>query len=435
MTSQEKLAIYTLTPSEKLAMYKKLFWKILPLLVICNVVSYLDRINLSFAKLQMNSELQFSDAVYGLGAGIFFVGYVIAEVPSNLMLHRFGARRWIARILVTWGILSAAMALTSSPTSFYILRFLLGIAEAGFFPGALYYLMQWVPSERRTHATSILYLGAPLAGLIGGPLSGFIINGAHGFAGLSGWQWMFVLEALPAVILGIIVFLCLHEKISEVNWLSANEKAYLTNTLEAEATAKGHIPLKDIFRNKNVLFFGFVLFLLVMGLYGIYFWLPTMVKESGVQDPFHIGLMTSLPYAVAIAAMLIVGRMADKRGDRRLYLLTTLLLGASAFVVAVTGSGNTVIVLGALSVATACSMVMLPLFYSFPPALLTGLSAAGGIALINSIGVSAGFLAPYMVGALRDLTGSPATGMYVLAACWTTAGLLALRFPKITKHA
>lgn len=416
-------------PDEALT-FRKVLWRIMPLLVICYAVSYLDRVNISFAKLQMASDLGLSDTVYGLGAGIFFVGYVIAEVPSNLILHRVGARRWIARILVTWGLLSAAMALTTTPTSFYILRFLLGVAEAGFFPGAVYYLMQWIPADHRGRAMSIFYLGAAISGLIGGPLSGLILQQFAGVSGLAGWQWMFILEACPAIVLGFFVWRYLEEDYREVSWLSPAEKALIANRMSTETNNRELVPFSKVFRSAKVWLFGGCLFLLVMGQYGIYFWLPTMIKESGVTNPLHIGLLTAIPYAFSIMSMLYVGRRADKAKDSRHYLLGTCIVGSAALLGIVHGVLNTGLMIVLLSIATACSYIMLALFYTFPPGIFRGKSAAAGLALVNSTGVTAGFVAPYMIGFLRDLTQSPASGMYLLAACWLIGGCLSLRFPK-----
>ncbi|WMY11788.1 MFS transporter [Paraburkholderia phenoliruptrix] len=415
------------------AIYARVTRRLLPLLVICYAVSYLDRVNVSFAKLQMAADLHLSDTVYGFGAGIFFIGYVLAEVPSNLLLHRVGARRWIARILITWGLLSAAMIYVSSPISFYCLRFLLGVAEAGFLPGVLYYLMQWYPSTRRGSITSKLYIGSALSGVIGGPLSGLILSRFGGVSGLAGWQWMFLIEALPAVALGVIVFFTLNDRIADAKWLSDEEKAILEHNVTFEEKGKDHIPVSAVFRSRHVWFLSAVLFLLVMGQYGIYFWMPTMVKESGVHDTLLIGLMTAIPYAVAIVVMTLVGRMSDRRGDRRFYLFTFAIIGAAALVGAVSVSTRPEVVLLALTVSTAASMTMLPIFWTFPPAVLKGRAAAAGIALVNSLGVTAGFVAPYMIGALRDLTGKPASGMYVLAACWLTASVLGLKL-RSDKH-
>jgi sugar phosphate permease len=417
------------TEVEESSVYAKVTRRLLPLLVLGYAISYLDRVNVSFAKLQMASDLHLSDTLYGLGAGIFFVGYFFADIPSNLLLHRFGARRWIARILVTWGLMSGAMAFASSPTTFYCLRFLLGIAEAGFFPGVIYYLMQWFPSNRRGSVTSIFYLGIPVSGLIGGPLSGFIISRLDGFAHLAGWRWMFLIEALPAVILGGFVFGLLEDRISSAKWLSASEKALLEHNIATDERSKVGMRLREVFTNRSVWLLGVALFLIVMGMYGIYFWLPTLIKESGVRDPLMVGLITAIPNVLSIIVMLVGGRLSDRKADRRRYLVTTAWIGAAALIISV-HSHTTAPVLFALTISTSCSMTMLPIFFTFPPALLHGRSAAAGIALINSLGVAAGFVAPYMTGALRDFTGSPAAGMYVLATCWVIAGALAMKFPE-----
>lgn len=410
-------------------LYKKVAWRILPLLILCYAVAYFDRVNVSFAKLQMASQLGFSDTVYGLGAGIFFIGYLLAEVPSNLLLHRVGARRWFARILITWGAISASMVFTTSPESFYVLRFILGMAEAGFFPGVIYYLMQWFPEDRRSRATSLFYLGAPIAGVIGSPLSGFILNHFSGTANLQGWQWMFLIEAVPAVAMGIAILLYLDDRIGDAAWLSRKEKDFLEHRLTQENQQKSSMLLREVFRDRNIWLFAFTLLMIVMGQNGIYFWLPTIVKETGFHDTTVIGLVSAIPYAIAIIAVIVVGRMADRAGTARPWLLGACILGTCAFVAMVNVGGATLELL-ALTLATVCGTVMLPLFFTFPPAVLKGRSAAGGIALINSVGVIGGFVAPYLVGALRDITGAPAWSMYALAGSWLVAALLTLFLPR-----
>lgn len=411
------------------ALYRKVMWRIIPVLMICYTIAYIDRVNVSFAKLQMGSELELSDTVYGLGAGIFFIGYLLAEVPSNLMLYRFGARRWFARILVTWGILSAAMMFTTSATSFYVIRFFLGVAEAGFFPGVIYYLSLWFPAANRSRATSLFYLGAPIAGLIGGPLSGYLLDNMHNVQGLSGWQWMFLIEAIPAVVMGVFVFLYLDDKIIDAKWLNDTEKEYLLSRLALENNSKANLSLRQVVVNNYVWLFGATLFLYVLGQNAIFFWLPSILRDSGIQQPSLIGWLTAIPYGFSILAVLIIGRLADLRDHRRAYLICSCLLGSVAFLSTTLFSGNTVLVMVGLTVAVTCGMVMLPLFFTFPSAVFKGRSAAGAIALINSVGVAAGFVGPYAIGALRDATGHPESGMYLLAFCWSLAAVLTSFFP------
>ena len=416
--------------SEEEATYRKIIWRLMPLLVICYTVAYLDRVNIGFAKLHMMSDLKLSDTIYGLGAGIFFLGYVLAEVPSNIILHRVGARTWIARILVTWGIVSACMMFVQSETSFYILRFLLGVAEAGFFPGVIYFLMQWFPASRRARVLSIFYIATPLSGAIGGPLSGWILQGMGDVAPFTGWQWMFLLEAIPAVILGAVVFFYLPDNIANANWLTKEQKAIAIHRMSVENSAKEKMSMSSVFFNKRVWHLSAILFMIVMALYGVFFWMPTLVRESGVKSPLYIGLLSAIPYMVAIPVMVLVGRHSDRTGERRIPMVILCFLGMTGILLSILWQHQTYLLLAAMTLATAAVMTILPLFWTMPTAVLQGGAAAAGIALINSLGVTAGFVAPYMVGFLRDLTKSNNAAMSVLAALWVVGAVLVWTFPR-----
>ena len=410
--------------SEEDLTYRKIVWRLLPLLVVCYTVAYLDRVNIGFAKIQMMSDLKLSDTIYGFGAGIFFLGYVLAEVPSNIILHKVGARTWIARILVTWGLVSACMLFVRSETSFYVLRFLLGVAEAGFFPGIIYFLMQWFPASRRARVLSIFYVATPLSGVIGGPLSGWIIQGMAGVAPLTGWQWMFLIEAIPAVILGVLVFLYLPDRIADANWLSEKQKAIAMQRLQLENAQKVKMPMSAVFFNPRVWHLSAILFMIVMALYGVFFWMPTLVSESGVKNPLYVGLLSAIPYLVAIPVMVLVGRNSDRTGERRIHMVVLCMLGMSGILLSILWQHQTYLLLAAMTLATAAVMTILPLFWTMPTAVLQGGAAAAGIALINSLGVTAGFVAPYMVGFLRDLTKSNNAAMCVLAVLWVVGAVL-----------
>ena len=416
--------------SEEEATYRKIIWRLMPLLVICYTIAYLDRVNIGFAKLQMMSDLKLSDTIYGLGAGIFFLGYVLAEVPSNIILHRVGARTWIARILVTWGIVSACMMFVNSETSFYILRFFLGVAEAGFFPGVIYFLMQWFPASRRARVLSIFYIATPLSGAIGGPLSGWILQGMADVPPFTGWQWMFLLEAIPAVILGAVVFFYLPDNIANASWLTKEQKAIATHRLSVENSAKEQMPMSSVFFNKRVWHLSAILFMIVMALYGVFFWMPTLVRESGVKNPLYIGLLSAIPYLVAIPVMVLVGRHSDRTGERRIHMIVLCFLGMTGILLSILWQHQTYLLLAAMTLATAAVMTILPLFWTMPTAVLQGGAAATGIAMINSLGVTAGFVAPYMVGFLRDLTKSNNAAMSVLAALWVVGAVLVWTFPR-----
>ncbi len=412
------------------ATYTKVTWRLMPLLFLCYVASYLDRVNVGFAKLQMLNDLQFSETIYGLGAGIFFIGYFLFEIPSNIILHKVGARIWIARIMITWGIISAAMIFVTTPTTFYIMRFLLGAAEAGFFPGVILYLTYWFPSHRRGKIIAIFMTGVPIAGVIGGPLSGWILHSMSGVSGLAGWKWMFIVEAIPSFILGAVVIWYLQDRIRDAKWLSEEEKQLLEADIKAEDHQKQTQSLGQLFVNPKVWLMAVIYFSFVMGLYGVGFWLPTIIKTTGVTDPLNIGLLTMIPYAVSAVAMVLIGRSADARRERRWHVAIPAFLGSVGLILSTVYDHNTLLSMSALTLATAGIMTVLPLFWSLPTAFLSGAAAAAGIALINSLGNLAGFVSPFVIGWLKDVTHSTDIGMYVLAASLIVGGLLTLTVSK-----
>jgi D-galactonate transporter len=405
-------------------LYSRVSRRLMPFLFLCFVAAYLDRVNVGFAKLQMQAALQFSDAVYGAGAGIFFIGYFLFEVPSNLLMTRTGARIWIARIMISWGLISSALMFTTSAASFYVLRFLLGVAEAGFFPGIILYLTYWYPAQRRARMVALFMSGVAVAGVVGGPLSGWIMKAFAGLNGWSGWQWLFLLEGLPSVLLGLWTLFYLDDGIRAARWLSEDDKQALERELAAERSQQQQLPLARLFGSGKVWLLALVYFLCVMGLYGVSFWLPQLIKNSGVTDVFDIGLLSAVPYGVAALTMVLAARHSDRTGERRWHTAGAALAGALGLVVATVYSDNTVIALAALSVATAGILSTFPIFWSLPTAMLGGAAAAAGIAMINSIGNLAGFVAPYLVGAIRDATGSTASGIYLIAASLAAGALL-----------
>jgi D-galactonate transporter len=411
------------------ALYRKVTLRLVPFLVLCYVVAYLDRVNVGFAKLQMLSDLQFSDTVYGLGAGIFFLGYFLFEVPSNIILHKVGARRWIARIMITWGIISSAMIFVKTPPVFYALRFLLGLAEAGFFPGIILYLTYWFPHARRGRITTFFMTAVPLSGLIGGPISGWIMHTFHGDHGMAGWQWLFLLEGIPSVIIGVVVLLWLDDRISHAKWLTDNEKAVLTRNIEAEERVKEDPPIREAMTKPRVWAMASIYFSFVMGLYGVGFWMPTLIKNTGVDDPLAIGLLTAIPNLFAVVGMIIISRNSDRRRERRWHLAIPAFIGAVGLVGSALWAGNTWLAIVSLTLANIGICTVLPLFWSLPTALLGGTAAAAAIALINSVSNLAGFISPYLVGWLKDTTGTTSSGIYVLAACLCVGALVALAQP------
>src|SRR5258706_8148371 len=314
MSSHSPAAYYE---GSEASTFTKVTWRLLPFLFVCYLCAYLDRINVSFAKLQMLQDLGMSDAVYGLGAGIFFVGYLLFEVPSNLILLRVGARRWIARIMVTWGLISTAMMFVTTPTSFYVMRFLLGVAEAGFIPAIRLYLTYWFPASRRSRVTALFLTGIPMSGVIGGPLSGWILHSLSGHNGLAGWQWLFLLEGIPTALFGVVAFFFLDDKVADAKWLTPAQKTMIEAGLRVEKSENKLHSLKDGLISPRILLLSCIYFFFTMGLYGVSFWLPSLVKASGVSNPLDIGLLSAVPYAAATLSMILVGQSSDVRGERR----------------------------------------------------------------------------------------------------------------------
>jgi D-galactonate transporter len=411
-------------------LYRRVSWRLMPFLFLCYVAAYLDRVNVGFAKLQMLNDLQFSDTVYGIGAGIFFIGYFIFEVPSNLLMTRTGARIWIARIMISWGLISSALMFADSVASFYVLRFLLGAAEAGFFPGIILYLTYWYPAHRRARMVALFMSGVAVAGIVGGPLSGWIMKTFAGQYGLSGWQWLFLLEGLPSVLIGIWTLFYLDDGIRAARWLGEDDKRLLERAIAEDRKEQHHMPLGRLFRSGKVWLLALVYFLCVMGLYGVSFWLPQLIRNSGVTDVFNIGLLSAIPYCVAAVVMVLAARHSDRSGERRWHTALAALAGALGLVAATVYSDNTVVALAALSVATAGILTTFPIFWSLPTAMLGGTAAAAGIAMINSIGNLAGFVSPYLVGAIRDATHSTANGIYLLAASLVAGAVLVVTVVK-----
>jgi len=397
-------------------LYKKVFWRIMPFLMLCYVIAYLDRVNVGFAKLQMSQDLGFSETVFGLGAGLFFIGYFLFEVPSNILMHKVGARIWIARIMITWGLLSAVFMFVQNATQFYILRFLLGLAEAGFYPGIILYLTYWFPSHRRAKVIAVFMSGIPVAGILGNPLSGWIMDAFHHNGGLEGWQWMFLIEAIPAVLIGLVTLLYLDNDVKSAKWLSDDEKKVLQADIDSDAKGKeSKHGFGAIIKDGRVWLMCLIYFSFVMGQYGLTLWMPTLVKATGVTGNLQIGLLSAIPFGCAIIAMNLIGRSADRLRERRWHLVVPAMMGCVGFIGAALFADNTVISIAALSLAAAGVLTCAPLFWSLPTAFLSGAAAAVGIAAINSVGNLAGFVSPYLIGYFKDLTHSNATGMYMLA--------------------
>ncbi|TQK07734.1 MFS transporter [Herbaspirillum sp. SJZ107] len=412
------------------ATYAKVTARLLPFLFISYVAAYLDRVNVGFAKLQMLNDLQFSETVYGLGAGVFFIGYFLFEVPSNIIMHKVGARVWIGRIMITWAILSAAMIFVSSPTLFYVLRFFLGVAEAGFFPGIVLYLTYWFPAQRRSRMNALFMIGIPFAGVVGGPLSGWILNAMHGAQGMAGWQWLFLIEALPSLVLGVVTIFYLPDSIRAASWLSNEEKQLLEENIAKENTGKVDHALSGVFGNPRVWLMAAIYFCCMMGLYGISFYLPTLIKAAGVKDAMDVGLLTAIPYGCAVVAMLAIAKSADRTRERRWHFTVASALGGLGLLLATIYGDNVALAMVALCLGTAGMLATMPVFWTYPSSILGGTAAAAGIAMINSFGNLAGFVSPSIIGWMKDVTHSTNAGMYVVSGALFLGALLALLQPR-----
>jgi len=428
MATHRKTPVHAIALDAESAVYRKVARRLVPFLSLLYLVAFLDRVNVGFAKLQMGGDLGLGDAVYGLGAGIFFLGYFLFEVPSNIILHRVGAKIWICRILVVWGLVSMGMAWVDSAASFYLLRFLLGVGEAGFFPGIILYLTYWFPAGRRAKTTASFMTAIAVAGVVGGPVSGWIMAGLDGSRALRGWQWLFLLEGLPAVLLGFAAYYFLDNGPAGAAWLNPAERRILLRRLAEEqdgrASGEGHESLRQAFLSVRVWRLALVYFCLALGLYGVSFWLPQIIndlKQGGLQTT---GLLSAIPYAVAVPAMLAVGHSSDRRHERRLHIAASALLAGLGLLALALAQGSPSLSIAALSVAASGILAALATFWTLPTAFLSGRAAAGGIALINSIGNLGGYCGPVVLGWVRQTTGNLDAGLFVLCGGLALAALL-----------
>jgi ACS family tartrate transporter-like MFS transporter len=390
--------------------------RLIPFLIVCYFVAYLDRVNVGFAALTMNKDLGLSASAFGFGAGIFFLAYFLFEVPSNLFLERVGARKWIARIMFTWGVISGATAFIGGETSFYAVRVLLGAAEAGFFPGIIFFLTLWFPAVYRARIIGYFMAAIPLSTVIGAPLSGWLL-GLDGFMGMKGWQWLFILEAAPALILSVVVYFYLTDRPADATWLEPDERAWLVARLQQEQTKRETVHRYSVMQallNPKVLALSLVYFGAVATNYGLSFFLPQIVKAFGMSN-LQAGLVTALPYVVGVISIVWWGRHSDRTLERRFHLAIPLFV-ASAGIATSTALDDPTMKMIALSIAGFGIFGCLPVFWTFPTSFLSGAAAAGGIALINSIGNLAGFAGPYAMGRIKDVTGSYTGGLLSLSA-------------------
>lgn len=395
---------------------RKITLRLIPFMFLMYIVAYLDRVNVSFAALQMNEALRFSAGVYSFGAGIFFIAYFIFEVPSNLIMHRVGARIWMARIMITWGVISSAMMFVQGPASFYALRFLLGVAEAGFFPGMILYLTYWFPRDARGRAVGRFMTATAVAGVIGSPISGLLLQ-LDGAAGLGGWQWLFLIEGIPSIILGVITFVYLPDGPAKATWLDGQEKKWIADRLERErleTAAHGHHSMGAAVRSGRVWTFAAIYFAIIMSFYGITFWLPQIVKAFSGMSNLAVGFLSALPWVGATIGMVLLSRNSDLTKERRWHVALSAVVGG----VGLMGAGlapSPAVELAALALAAAGIWGTLGPFWAMSSESLAGTGAAAGIALINSVGNLAGFLGPYLVGWVRTRTNSFTWALIVLA--------------------
>jgi ACS family tartrate transporter-like MFS transporter len=404
---------------------------LLPFLFLLYIVNYMDRINVGFASLRMNHDLGLSDRVFGVGAGLFFIGYFIFEIPSNLILARVGARTWISRIMITWGLVAIAMMFVRGQRSFYALRFLLGAAEAGFFPGVVLYLGWWFPERERARAIALFMTATAIAGIVVGPISGALLM-MHGFLGIKGWQWLFAMEGFPAIVLGLVVAFWLPDRPDEARWLSASEGGALTENLARERALRdtgAHHTLGEGLLDARVWLLAAIYFGFVMGVYGVNLWLPRIVGSFGLGSDLAIGVLTAIPSVAAAICMVQVGRVSDRSGERRRYLVLALTVGALGLLLSAI-TGNLYLELVAISISFAGISSALGPFWAIPNLFLGGAAAAGGIALINSLGNLGGFVGPTLMGYMKQTTGGFAGGLALLALGIAGAASLSMFVPR-----
>ncbi len=406
---------------------RKVRWRLIPFLFLLYIVAYLDRVNVGFAAIDMNRDLGFSAAVYGMGSGIFFLSYTSLEVPSNLLLMRFGVRVWIARIMFSWGVVSTAMMFVNGAATFYLLRFLLGAAEAGFFPGIIFYLTHWFPARERARAVGLFMTATALAGVIGAPLSSVLLQ-LDGAFGLKGWQWLFLIEGLPAMLLAPVVLTKMTERPAEAGWLTPDERDWLSREIAAEQgqTVNAHVTLRDALLSPRLWIVSVPYLGIVIAFYGVTFWLPQIVQASSGLGSAKVVLLSAIPYVAATLGLVMVGASSDRHGERRWHVAAPCLIGALGFVLTVTLPQTLAVSLATLSIAAFGIWGTLGPYWTLPTAFLRGTAAAGGIALVNSVGNVGGFVGPIVVGRILESTGQFAPGLLTLAGVLVLGAVVAL---------
>ena len=410
------------------AIINKVSWRIIPFMVLAYLLCYIDRVNLGFAASTMNLELGFTATMFGWGAGILFIGYFLFEVPSNIALQKFGARIWIARIMITWGIISAAMAMVQGPVSFLVTRFLLGAAEAGFFPGIILYLTFWFPARYRGVIVSRFMFAQPIALMLGSALSGWIL-GMDGVMGVAGWKWLFICEGIPSVLFGIFTFFYLTDTPAQAKWLEPNERQWLQSQIDEERSKIESVHSKaglwETLINPKVILLGVIYVCIVIGIYGVNMWLPQIVKSFGNNSSVEIGLIAAIPFVAAAIGMLWIGYSSDKHQERKWHTTISIVVAGMGLLASAFFNGSPALTILFLSISSVGLYGCMPIFWTVPSTFLTGTAAAAGIALINSIGNLGGFVGPLAVGWIKDTTGSFASGLVFLGVSVLLGSILA----------
>ena len=437
------------------ATFDKVASRLVPFLFVCYIVAFLDRVNVGFAKLQMANDLMFTDAIYGFGAGIFFIGYFIFEVPSNIILEKVGARMWIARIMITWGIISSAFMFTDdiywgsiatwfnctdAEFTFYVFRFLLGACEAGFFPGIILYLTYWFPGSRRTKVIAMFMTAIAISNVIGAPVSGAIMQYMQGVGGLRGWEWLFLLEGIPSVVVGLLVFVFLPDSPRHAKWLDEREKNFIIQQVQEDDVGKqelgkGH-SLWDAFSDYRVWFLALVYFSGVICFYAINFWMPTIIQELGVdkKDFLKVGLLSMIPWGISAVVMVIWGAHSDKTGERRWHVACSLLLGVSGLIALALVGHAPIPSMIALTLVASGTLSFVATFWSLPTAFLSGTAAAAGIAFVNSVGNLGGHFGPDLIGRIRTMSGGASEAAFLaLAAIAVVGAVITIALPNTQK--
>lgn len=412
------------------SIYRKIVWRLCPLLFLTYMIACVDRTNIGFAKIQMQSELGLTNTIYGFGAGVFFIGYFLFELPSNLLLQRYGARKWISRIMVSWGIVSILMCTVHTPTVFYVLRFLLGVAEAGLVPGVIFYLIGWFPRVRRSRLIAIFYSASACAGIFGGPLSGYLMERLDNVMGFGGWQWMFVLEGIPSLVLAIVVFFFLEDSPETARWLDHGERELVVSRLDAPQGHGEHTTVGGALRSGRMWWLTFIYFTQASGYVGMTLWLPSIIHSSGVKSIAYTGLLSALPYMLAIVSMYLVSKSADRMAEYRWHVVIPQLVAAVGLATSTFFEHNTVVALICLAVAISGVISATPPFWALPSDFLRGTGAAAGIAVISATGNLGGFASPFLIGFVRDLTGSTGNALWVVAGLLIVGAVAVLLLPK-----